>query len=71
MMVVSQNLINFEFSCYDLPENYYLGVFEITENGFVNSDFEMTGPIWRPYIRFRVKIRRFSSGKLENYYSSV
>ena len=26
----------------------------------VNSDFEITNPIWRPCIRFLVKIRRFS-----------
>ena len=37
----------------------------------VNSVFEMTNPIWRPCIRFPVKIRRFSSDKLDDYYSSV
>ena len=37
----------------------------------LNSDSEMTNPIWRSYIRFTVKIRRFWSGKLKNYYSSV
>ena len=37
----------------------------------VNLYFEMTNLIWRPCIRFPVKIRRFSSGKTEKYYSSV
>ena len=66
----SQNSINFEFSCYDWRENYHLGTCEITEK-VINSDFEMTDPIYRPYIRFPVKIRRFWSGKLEKYYWSV
>ena len=68
----TQNSINVEFSRYE-----FSGLTTITQ-GFsrslktvVNSDFEMTDPIRRPYIRFPVKIRKFSSGKLENFYSSV
>ena len=37
----------------------------------VNLDFEMTIPIWRSCVRFPVKIRRFSCGKLDNYDPSV
>ena len=29
----TQNSINFEFCCYDRSENYYSGIFKITENG--------------------------------------
>ena len=54
------NLINFESSCYDWPANYYSEIFKITDDGCkFQFQFEMMDPIWRPYIRFPVKIRDF------------
>ena len=68
----TQNSLNFEFSCYDWPENYYSEIFKFTEDSCkFRFQFEMTDPIWRSYIRFFIKIRRFWSGKPENFYSSV
>ena len=54
----TQNFINFEFSCYDWPENYYSGIIKITEDGYKSRfSFETIDPIWRSYIRFPVKIK--------------
>ena len=71
----TEDSINFLFYCHDWPENYYSGIFISLKTVF-NSDFAMTGPIWRPYIRFfreNQEILVWQSSKLlleclRNYY---
>ena len=67
----TQNSIYFKFSCYDWPENYYSGIFKITEEGCkFRFKFKITDPIWRLYTyTFSRENQGFWSGKHENYYS--
>ena len=55
----TQNSINFVFFFATISLKTITRRFLKSPKTVANSDFEMTDPIWRPYIRFPVKIRRF------------